>query len=112
MKSTLESQCQDCDRPINIGDEIARVGNGLWSHQVCSVFKNENIKKINEKFELLDEGLKKFDLDIQNIQTEIKNKKADLKKAHFKKPLRGRKNLKYQNDLAKLENKKTNFLQF
>ncbi len=112
MKSTLESQCQDCDRPINIGDEIARVGNGLWSHQVCSIFKNENIKKINEKFKLLDEGLKKFDLDIQNIQTEIKNQKADLKKAHFKKPLRGRKNLKYQNDLAKLENKKTNFLQF
>ncbi len=91
MKSTLESQCQDCDRPINIGDEIARVGNGLWSHQVCSVFKNENIKNINEKFKLLDEGLKKFDLDIQNIQTEIKNQKADLKKAHFKKLLRGRK---------------------
>ncbi len=52
---------------------------------------------------MLDEGLKKFDLDIQNIQTEIKNQKADLKKAHFKKPLRERKNLKYQNDLAKLE---------
>jgi len=52
----------------------------LWSHQVCSVFKNENIKIINEKFKLLDEGLKTFDLKIQNIQSEIKNQKADLKK--------------------------------
>ena len=103
MKSTLESQCQDCDKPINVGDKIARVGNGLWLHQVCSVFKNENIKKINKKFKLLDEGLKKFDLEIHNIQSEIKNQKAHLKKAHFKKPLRGRKNLKYQSDLAKSE---------
>ncbi len=61
---------------------------------------------------MLKETSNKFDLEIQNIQSEIKNQKADLKKAHFKKPLRGRKNLKYQNDLAKLENKKTNFLQF
>ena len=52
---------------------------------------------------MLDEGLKKFDLEIQNIQSEIKNQKAHLKKAHFKKLLRGRKNLKYQSDLAKLE---------
>ncbi len=81
MNSTLESQCQDCDKPISVGDEIARVGNGLWSHQVCSVFKNENIKKFNEKFKLLEEGLKKFDLEIHNIQSEIKNQKARLKKA-------------------------------
>jgi len=86
LKSTLESQCQDCDKPINVGDEIARVGNGLWSHQVCSVFNNENLKKITEKFKLLKEASNKFDLEIQNIQSEIKNQKAHLKKA-----LRGRK---------------------
>jgi len=81
LKSTLESQCQDCDKPINVGDEIARVGNGLWSHQVCSVFNNENLKKITEKFKLLKEASNKFDLEIQNIQSEIKNQKAHLKKA-------------------------------
>jgi len=80
LKSTLESQCQDCDRLINVGDEIARVGNGLWSHQVCSVFNNENIKKITEKFKLLKETSNKFDLEIQNIQSEIKNQQAHLKK--------------------------------
>lgn len=45
MKSTTESQCENCDKPINMGDDIVRVGNGLWTHEVCSVNSNESIKK-------------------------------------------------------------------
>ena len=80
LKSTRESQCQDCDKPIKVGDEIVRVGNGLWLHEICYGTSNKNIKKINEKFKLLKEASKKFDLEIMNILSKIENQQERLKK--------------------------------
>ena len=36
LKSTINSLCQQCNQAINIGDEIVRIGNGLWAHLTCS----------------------------------------------------------------------------
>ncbi len=80
MKSTRESQCQACDKPIKVGDEIVRVGNGFWLHEICYGISNKNIKKINEKFKLLKEASTKFDLEIKNIQSEIENQQERLEK--------------------------------
>ena len=30
---------------INVGDEIVRIGNGLWTHETCSDNGNKEIKK-------------------------------------------------------------------
>jgi len=57
MKSKLNSVCQQCDEAINIGDEIIRVSNGLWTHDRCSVNSNNNLVKNNSEFEKLNENL-------------------------------------------------------
>jgi len=80
LKSTRESQCQGCDKPIKVGNEIVRISNGLWLHEVCYVISNKNIEKINEKFKLLKEASKKFDLEIKNIASEIENQQERLNK--------------------------------
>jgi len=80
LKSTRESQCQGCDKPIKVGNEIVRISNGLWLHEVCYVISNKNIEKINEKFKLLNEASKKFDLEIKNIASEIENQQERLNK--------------------------------
>ena len=45
MKSTINSLCQQCNQSINVGDEIVRIGNGLWAHVPCSDNINNEIKK-------------------------------------------------------------------
>ena len=47
MKSTINSLCQQCNQSINVGDEIIRIGNGIWSHVTCSDNENNEIKKSN-----------------------------------------------------------------
>lgn len=41
MKSKLKSFCQKCGEEINVGDEISRIGNGLWAHDSC---KDKKVK--------------------------------------------------------------------
>ena len=36
MKSKLKAHCQKCSHDIEIGDEIVRIGNGLWTHEKCA----------------------------------------------------------------------------
>ena len=54
MKSTINSLCQQCNQNINVGDEIVRIGNGLWAHLTCSNNINAEIKKndnsVSEEF--------------------------------------------------------------
>ena len=48
LKSTINSLCQQCDQSINVGDEIERIGNGLWTHETCSDNGNKEIKKTDD----------------------------------------------------------------
>ena len=48
LKSTVNSLCQQCNQAINEGDEIVRIGNGLWTHEICSDNGNNEIKKTND----------------------------------------------------------------
>jgi len=45
LKSTIISLCQKCNQGINIGDEIERIGNGMWTHETCLDKGNNEIKK-------------------------------------------------------------------
>ncbi len=48
LKSTINSLCQQCNKSINAGDEIVRIGNGLWTHETCSDNGNKEIKKTDD----------------------------------------------------------------
>lgn len=47
MKSTIDSLCKQCNQIINVGDEIVRIGSGLWTHEACSE-NNKETKKIDD----------------------------------------------------------------
>jgi DNA-directed RNA polymerase subunit RPC12/RpoP len=56
LQSKLKSQCEKCGEIINVGDEITRVGNGLWTHESCadkkldvSNNKPSNLHEYNQK---------------------------------------------------------------
>ena len=48
MKSTISSLCQQCNQGINVGDEIVRIGSGIWTHETCSEKKNNETKNIDD----------------------------------------------------------------
>ncbi len=48
MKSTINSLCQQCNQGINIGDEIERIGNCMWTHETCLDKGNNEIKKTDD----------------------------------------------------------------
>ncbi len=48
LKSTINSLCLQCNQGINVGDEIVRIGNGLWTHETCSDNGNNEIKKTDD----------------------------------------------------------------
>ncbi len=48
LKSTIISLCQNCNQGINIGDEIERIGNGMWTHETCLDKGNNEIKKTDD----------------------------------------------------------------
>ena len=50
VQSKINSQCQQCNSPIEIGDEIIRVANGIWAHEQC-----ENPQQEKENNEISNE---------------------------------------------------------
>ena len=48
LKSTINSLCLQCNQVINVGDEIVRISNGLWTHETCSDNGNNEIKKTDD----------------------------------------------------------------
>ena len=61
MKSKLKSECKHCSKEINVGDEIVRVGNGVWIHDECAsnvekYMKNQDAPQVEESNEILFES--------------------------------------------------------
>lgn len=61
MKSKLKSECKHCSKEINVGDEITRLGNGVWIHDECAsnvenYMKNQDTPEVEEPHEILFES--------------------------------------------------------
>jgi len=57
LKSKLKSKCKSCSEEINVGDEITRVGNGMWMHNECDLtvenyMKNQDVPEVEESKEI------------------------------------------------------------
>jgi len=61
LKSKLKSECKNCSKEINVGDEIVRVDNGVWIHDKCALnfekhMENQDSPKVEESNEILLES--------------------------------------------------------